>query len=669
MSAMIQTELAGKINNLPSFKSEALLPLFEAVVNAIQAIEDRKRPGRGTITVRIQRDQQMELDSERARPVNGFEIEDNGIGFNDENLESFQTADSTFKIERGCKGIGRFYWLKAFTYVQIESVYESNGQHWKRDIRFTREQGIKPTDPVETDGPPRTVVKLIGYNKEYQKQPSSFKTTSKIAQRILEHCLSYFIANTIPEIIVTDGEHTERLDVLFSHIKEHIDEDKFIIEGHEFHISHIKLYGTRSQVHDLVLCGNSRDVKRFNISRILGTSQQFDDQDQKFFYAAYVSGDYLDHNVGANRISFDLPDKETLVSPNELKIDAIIDESQKHIKEYLATYLQAIHDRKIQIAGEYISEKNPSLRSVMHYCPEAIDEIEPNSSEEKIDEVFHKYKGKAEYDIRRRGDELLKTQASSVAEIKEEYEGVTERLEQFQRDQLVGYIVLRRMIIDLLEKKLELDDNGNYVRENIVHDILFPRKSTTDELDLDDHNLWLIDERLTFHTFATSDGRLCDISNSESKDRPDILAFAEVDEDKVARVVSIVELKRPERQNIDEDPTRQMLRYVREIRKSKTIRLPNGRELQVADETRCYCYALCDLTEPIKVFAESHGYSPMKGELGYYTYNANSNYNCHIEVIGYSKLVTDAQRRHKMFFEKLGIRACQTSFSDSTIGI
>src|SRR5690606_20856664 len=116
-------------NNLPHFKTEALLPVFEAVINSIHAIEDRKNFNQGKITVRVIREKDIQKplglegedisseSSEELRNIINFEIEDNGIGFNNENFESFNTAESTFKLERGGKGVGRFYWLKAFDKV------------------------------------------------------------------------------------------------------------------------------------------------------------------------------------------------------------------------------------------------------------------------------------------------------------------------------------------------------------------------------------------------------------------------------------------------------------------------------------------------------------------------------------------------------------------------
>jgi hypothetical protein len=65
-----------------------------------------------------------------------FAITDNGIGLNDENFDSFNTAFSDHKLSRGGKGLGRFTWLKAFDKVEIDSTFEKQGEDPQRR-RFT----------------------------------------------------------------------------------------------------------------------------------------------------------------------------------------------------------------------------------------------------------------------------------------------------------------------------------------------------------------------------------------------------------------------------------------------------------------------------------------------------------------------------------------------------
>jgi hypothetical protein len=653
---LIQTDLAGKVTNLPHFKSEALLPVFEAVVNSIQAIEDRNAlDTRGRVSVRIERspDRPLEGMSDSHAPIIAFIVEDDGIGFDDRNYESFLTSDSTLKALRGCKGIGRFFWLKAFREVEIDSVYDVDGTHWLRRLRFTLARGFEQLAQEETTLPQKTIVRLLGYKDEYREQPSSFKTTSKIAQRILEHCLSFYIAGTAPSITVQDDEVTVDLDDAFAEIRQHITTEEFAIDGHEFAMSHIKLYSTYGKAHDIVLCANGRDALRYGASGFLGMSREFDEEDRKFIYSGYVSGQYLDENVRQDRISFDIPDGETLFADSRLTLARIKTAAQERAKTFLVEFLDQLRQRRQEVAEDYVATKNPTLRAVVHYCPEAVEEIDPNASEQTIDEILYRYKGKAEYEIKRRGTQLLRTQAETVEEIREEYEGLTEQLDAFQKDQLAAYVLFRKMIVDLLEKKLELSGGKHFANEDIIHDILFPRRATTDELDYSEHNLWLVDERLTFHAFAASDRRLSETTTSESDERPDVLAFSEVDEDRNARAVSLIELKKPQRDGYKEDPTRQLYRYVRRIREAGTLVMPNGRNALVTDTTRFYCYSLCDLTAPIREYAENANFAPLKGELGYYTYNRNM--NAHTEVIAFDKLVADVQRRHKALFEKLGL--------------
>ena len=72
---------------------------------------------------------------------------DNGIGFNEGNLDSFFTSDTQYKLSRGGQGICRFIWLKAFKYAEIESHYGENGKLVKRAVKFTT-NGEQPTVPA-----------------------------------------------------------------------------------------------------------------------------------------------------------------------------------------------------------------------------------------------------------------------------------------------------------------------------------------------------------------------------------------------------------------------------------------------------------------------------------------------------------------------------------------
>src|SRR5690242_15155698 len=94
----INASLPGRLRNTSLPKSRALWPLFEAVVNAIQAVDDAHTDmGSTRIEVRIVRDPQAPMPPGEdhqfaglAEPICDFVVSDNGVGFHDENMESFE---------------------------------------------------------------------------------------------------------------------------------------------------------------------------------------------------------------------------------------------------------------------------------------------------------------------------------------------------------------------------------------------------------------------------------------------------------------------------------------------------------------------------------------------------------------------------------------------------
>jgi hypothetical protein len=415
---------------------------------------------------------------------------------------------------------------------------------------------------------------------------------------------------------------------------------------------HIRLYKTHAKTHQLVYCAHGRDVKNRPIGSLLGTSIHFDDDGEKFIYSAYITSPFLDENVDQYRQEFIIPERTDLHNLDEISIEQIEQEAVSLTRTHLATIIESVEAQKSEKISKFLQDESPMLRAVVKYYPEAIREIELNTSNEKMAQALYAYKGKAEFEIKKNSEKLLRTQGKSIEEIDLQYKEFTAKLGEFQKDQLAGYVLYRKMIIDMLDKKLELNKDGKFHNEDIVHDIVFPRKTDSDTIAYENHNLWLIDEVLSFHSLAVSDKRLCDFTTSKSEQRPDVVVFSEVNDDKRVRAVSIIEFKKPQRANFDEDPTKQLFRYLREIREVG-VKLPNGRTLTVDATTRFYCYAICDLTGPVKEFAENGNYAGLQGEYGYYTYN--SRHNAHVEIIAFDKIVVDAKQRHKAFFDKLGI--------------
>ena len=176
----MNTDLIGRLRNTKLSRNNALMPLFEAIVNSVLAISEAGSVD-GLIRVTIERDQsQQELDlhGQTTFPIQSFVVEDNGVGFTEENFKSFETIDSRAKIEHGAKGIGRLLWLKAFDRAEIRSVFKENGAWYRRTFEFRgTEEGIENLDLTKLSELPsndelKTTVRLVSSAMNTARQPS-----------------------------------------------------------------------------------------------------------------------------------------------------------------------------------------------------------------------------------------------------------------------------------------------------------------------------------------------------------------------------------------------------------------------------------------------------------------------------------------------------------------
>ena len=74
-------------------------------------------------------------------------------------------------------------------------------------------------------------------------------------------------------------------------------------------------------------------------------------------------------------------------------------------------------------------------------------------------------------------------------------------INELSRAGLAEYVIRRKAVIDLLGKALEVEPSGSYSLESRIHRIICPMQVSSDEIKLDDMNLWLIDDRLAYHHY------------------------------------------------------------------------------------------------------------------------------------------------------------------------
>src|SRR5690606_21791612 len=211
------------------------------------------------------------------------------------------------------------------------------------------------------------------------------------------------------------------------------------------------------------------------------------------------------------------------------------------------------------------------------------------------------------------------------------------------------------LVLDLFSKFLK--ENAT---EKAVHNLIFPLQSLSDEIGFEDHNLWMIDEKLSYHKYLASDKSFKKVKEleSQSSERPDILIFnkpfAFTNDEKPYESIVIVEFKRPMRDDYSdkENPITQVNRYAREVING-IAKDKHKREFDLRQNTPIYAYIVCDLTPKLKASASDAGYKLLPSGDGYFFFN--DNYNMYVEIMSFDKVLKDSKERNRVLFEKLNL--------------
>lgn len=506
--------VAGQVGQIKLSLAKALWPLFETVINSIQSLEDSNVSEKKIIIdalrsedIQLKTDGQGNTVEEPAHFV-AFVVTDNGNGFNTENYTSFLEAYSQLKVKKGCKGIGRFLWLKAFDTVTISSTYFEDDCWHLREFNFaltgvTPEQNDKILESKEVGQ--RTIVSLKGFRNPYRD--SVAYSLESLAKKLIEHCLPYFITAKCPQIILQDnrGEMFNLNSYYEKTYKDSLHQDPMELNGKHYTLYHM-LLSEGADKHELHLCANNREVKSYVLSNYIpDMKKKLINGEDSYYYVGYLAGDYLDDAVNTERSDFDFSDGPLF---GETKEPEIVETAVECIRTYLSDELTKVADEKKTQIDMLVKAKRPQYRLLLNRRPEVYDIIPAGLTEDKLDVELYKQQQQWELDTAKKRhaiEEKVKHDATSDPDFQRLFDEYCESITELSRASLAEYVARRKAVIDLLEHALEADENGKYSKESRIHSIICPMQTTSNEIVLDDMNLWLIDDRLAYHHFLASD--------------------------------------------------------------------------------------------------------------------------------------------------------------------
>ncbi|MDA9517783.1 hypothetical protein XI04_32775 [Bradyrhizobium sp. CCBAU 11430] len=660
---------------LPQWKP--LLPLFEAVMNSLQAIRDANLPrGAGIVTIAVSRELDTFLKEENP-PIIGFEITDNGIGLDDDNFDSFNTAFSRRKVLHGGKGLGRFTWLKAFDGAHIDSTFRAEGALLSRSYLFDERYTLDtPGLPIPaTSGWPGTTVTLTGLKRSYkEKIPRSIDV---IVQKLIEHFILVFIEPDCPRVYLIDqGQRYDINDIFEKDYKAHSSKHEFAIGEVKFTLHGFRLPTSRTTKHKLVYAADQRGVTSDKLEDYVPNlaSRLEDENGEAFFYLAIVQSPYLSEHVNIGRTDFDFSAADDAdVEPSLFDSTDLIPRAQireralEFIEQDLENIIETINTAKMDKIRRYVATDAPQYKILLKDPGKFINKLPPSPSRNDIETALHRELHHRETELKREGGRIIR-EADKIDNYEDYHRRFTQFLDEYNElgvSALAQYVSHRKIIIEFLERAISLPrgEGAKYPLEEVVHRLVFPMQTTNLDIPYNEQNLWMIDERLTYHSFIASDKQLrsLEMLHTKSAQRGDIVVFDEKilfsdmnPAEHPINSITTIEFKRPGRDDYNEsdNPLAQAFKLIEEIRNGEfQIR---GRPVPVSNkDIPASIYCVCDLTPTFRRVLKVLDAFVTPDNQGYYGFHRG--FNAYYEVIDYTKMLRDAKNRNRVFFEKLNL--------------
>ena len=664
MTAM-RGDIVNRVKRLPkpAQAAEALQPVFEAVSNSLHAVEDAFGDDyqvKGQITVTI--------TSPRSPTKIEVIVSDNGVGLGPDRFAAFCTTDTDYKISRGGKGVGRLLWLDAFEQIKVVSIFSDQGQSFRRAFSFRLDTSDQITDEslqaLSEVAPTGTVItfKALRDNAYRTKFPSQSAT---IVKHFGSHFFADFILGRSPRVTVDIEGNATQFPEEIQNLKIE-DRGTATIETADFgplnlasFVCHKAASANFDGLHQIHLVANGRTVTTRKIDGLIGIGRFGADEDR--VYHGCVTGTFLDERVNQERTQFNF---------DESIVEQIVRECSEHVRG------NAIHEE----ISEFDSQRLGTMREfVQEYPSFGFEDAQELLSRTPKNAVKAEQFAQALIPLRiRRDKERHATIQQIVAQINAGQDfpagfaaavkKAADEIKAEEQRQLTEYVMRRKTVLDVLDvliRRIRERGNGtqDFHLESTLHQFICPMKLRGDDpskIERSDHDLWIIDERLTFTKYFASDVPFTQIlEGDDSTRRPDLLVYDRLHglgaegEDPLKRVL-LVEFKQPGRRDYDErySPMNQISEYITRLKNGEIEDFRNSR-VRIADDCIFYCYVVADIVGKLEIHTNgwrttSNGRGRIQ-ELG-------GKFRGIVEVIEWADLLTDARLRNHAFIHAAGLR-------------
>lgn len=627
-----------------------LLPVYEAGSNAIHSLIDKlggdKVAAEGKLTFSF---------SVGTTPSEfSVSIIDNAVGLDEENYEAFLTPFTGNKLKKGGKGFGRFVAFKVFEdVVYVSKSRSESGDIIERAFKFDiySDEEITPiSGGIKPETQTGCAVTYRGVRAGYDHRWAEV-TERRVLDHLSSNFLTYLVDGRMPDTTVIIGGKDFDLRSHFKSVFKLEQQHKFTLElretTYEFQCSVSRVErGKPFTRHALMFFADNRllGAGRAIENKLGRTSFQRSDGTD-YVVIASLSGEFLDKHANQAR---------TALEADETEISEIVDRACQAI---LATESEQHEQIKRGQRNDVVEllNRHPLLRYGM---PGTVGEYVRSKPNNWRQEHFVSDLAIQRLREERRWANFVQKAFEDKELFAERKAELLKRVSETYRDALAEYIVHRKAVIEVADQLRGSNDDGEMNKEDAFHELMFPRQEDSETTKYYRHNLWLLDERLAFVSYISSDRTL---HGGRRKAGDKIIDVAFYDECFVAggdgtNSIMLVEFKRPGREKYSfgvegEDPIKQIHDTVEQIRQRKSFVTTSKKTIEVPDGTPITAIIVADLEPSLKALARRYDFAETWDKLGLFKYHEE--FDVFIEIHGFNKLISNAEKRNAAFFDIL----------------
>ncbi len=636
-------------------------PLIETIANSLEAEATKIE-----IEFSIDTSQQQVEDEniKTIKRINGFKITDNGKGFTSENIDSFTKFKTHLKRKLGCKGVGRFTWLKVYEDILIESQTEDSfvkfsfGKNFSvNDIqpikrlsteRYTTitfanvttlyKRFAKPENKKDKDVDERTIADLkaikelllthflVKFFLLHEKEKRSFKIVLKLGEE------QEIISNeNITKLSKKEFDILDTLDMSLNPKYYH-----FVLFYNYFEANN----KTAIQSY----CSAGRLVAPFTDTVKISSLPNAD-----LHLNMLLTSEYFDERTTEERNDFSFSKNEVNRNTvNPIPLNEINNKLKQVINEILLERFPDLKQNNSKVIEECIEER-PYLGKYIR-----LDNAVIKTKAEVLDDAEKAYK-KEKIEVRANFAKMLESKKYTDKTVFMEN---ISKVNDISARELAEYFLYREQIIMGLNKLIE--DNSSI--ENDLHELFMPKHTISDsessELSKYDSNIWLLDDKFMPYLKAYSDVEISTIKEQIALNmqkitgelkKPDMTIFYN-NVDSIHKDIVIVEFKAlnvsADRKIAAYSEINRNLQFI--LKGIDNIRTMHGYIITDLDDEFCEYLEAQPGVESLFTTSETPMYYYFNGNLK----DSNGNKKgCHVYILSTRTICKDAQSRNKIFLD------------------